>query len=109
MLREGRNTPRLLLLVFVFWVLSPFAALAWANRAAKGWAVATRATLYGVMLVLSLGSLAVYGNLIDVRPASASAAFRFVVVPPLSWLLLLVAVGAAALLSRRPSRRGAGA
>ena len=31
MLRAGRSTPRLLLVLFVIWVLSPFVALAWAN------------------------------------------------------------------------------
>lgn len=108
MLREGGSTPRLLLMVFVFWVLSPFVAFAWAERASKGWPVPTRATLYWAMLVLSLGSLAIYANLIDVKPASASAAFRFVLVPPLSGLLLLGALGIAALLSRTSSRRGTG-
>src|SRR5690242_19448141 len=58
-LRAGRSTPRLLLILFVIWVLSPFVALAWANLASKRWSVPTRATLYCVTLVIMLGSLAV--------------------------------------------------
>ncbi len=32
MLRAGQRTPLFLLVLFVFWILSPFVALAWANR-----------------------------------------------------------------------------
>jgi hypothetical protein len=108
MLRAGRSTPRLLLALFVVWVLSPFVALAWANQVSKRWSVLTRATLYGVTLFLSLGSLAIYGELVK-RPAGSPNAFVFVAVPPASWLLMAIAVPMAALISRRLSRRGAGA
>lgn len=108
MLRAGRNTPRLLLALFVIWVVSPFVALAWANMISQRWSVLTRATLYGVTLVLTLGSLAIYGELVK-RPAGSANAFVFVVVPPASWLLMAIVVPLAALLSRRLSRRGAGA
>ena len=64
LLREGRRTPRFLLLLFVLWVLSPFVALAWANMVSNSWTVLTRATLYCVTIVLTLGSLAIYGDLI---------------------------------------------
>jgi hypothetical protein len=33
MLDAGRRTPRFLLVIFVFWVLSPFAVLVWAHAA----------------------------------------------------------------------------
>src|SRR6266700_2562256 len=59
MLRVGhRNPSRILLVLFVIWVLSPFIALILADILAKRWSVLTRATLYGVMLILTLGSLA---------------------------------------------------
>lgn len=107
MLRAGRSTPRLLLVLFVIWVLSPFAALAWANMVSKGWSPLTRATLYCVTLVLTLGSLAIYGDVVVVAPAGSANAFRFVVVPPSSWLLITIVVPIAALISRRLSNRGA--
>lgn len=100
MLRAGRRTPLLLLIGFVFWVLSPFVGLAWANIVSQRWSGLTRATLYGLTLVLALGSLAVYGGL--VRPPAGSAnAFVFVAVPPVSWLLMVTIVPMAAWISRR--------
>src|SRR5689334_13951837 len=57
MLRAGQNTPRLLLIFFVIWVASPFVALLWANLVSKRWPVVTRLTLYGVTLLVTLGSL----------------------------------------------------
>ncbi len=108
MLRAGRNTPRLLLVAFVVWVLSPFVALAWAHLASKRWSALTRATLYCVTLGITLGSLAFYGGLVA-PPAGSAHSFVFVAVPPASWLLLAIVVPIAALISRRRSPRGADA
>jgi hypothetical protein len=105
MFRAGRSTPRLVLVLFVIWVLSPFVALAWANVRSQRWSPLTRATLFCVTLVVALGSLAIYGGLVK-RPAGSANAFLFVAVPPASWALLAIAVGLAAMLSRRPSPRG---
>jgi hypothetical protein len=106
MLRAGhRNPSRLLLVLFALWVLSPFVALVLANMVSKRWSVLTRATLYTVMLVLAVGSLAIYGD-VAFGPPRTKAAFVFVVVPPASWLLIAVVVPIAALISGRPSRRG---
>ena len=105
MFRSGQHSPRLLLALFFFWVLAPFVALVLAHVVSKRWSVLTRATLYSVMLVVTLGSLAIYGY--DAwRPRKAQAAFWYVLVPPLSWLLIAVVVPIAALISRRMSRRG---
>ncbi len=76
-----------------------------ADRLSRGWSVVTRATLYCMMVVVALGSLAIY--IYDaVRPRQAQAAFFYVVVPPASVLLEAIVVPAAALLSRRDSRKG---
>lgn len=107
-LRAGRSTPRLLLVLFVIWVLSPFVALAWANMVSKRWSDLTRATLYGVTLVITLGALAIYGAVV-LPPAGSPRAFVFVVVPPGSWLLMVIVVSIAAFISGWRSRRGAGA
>jgi hypothetical protein len=108
MLRAGRRTPPLLLALFVVWVLSPFVALAWANIVSKRRPVLTRATLYCVTLVLTLGSLAAYGGLV-LPPAGSARAFVFVAVPPISWLLMAIVVPMAEWISRRRSHRGTGA
>jgi len=102
-----RNPSRVLLVLFVIWDLSPFIALVLADILSKRWSVLTRATLYGVMLILTLGSLALYGDVV-IRPRSQPA-FMFLVVPLGSWLLMTIVVPIAALISARLSRRGAGA
>jgi len=106
MLRADQRTPRFLLVIFVFWVLSPFVALAWANVVSKYWPVLTQAALYGVTLIITLGSVACYGKLI-LPPAGSPRAFVFAAVPPVSWLLMTIVVSIAALISRRRSDRGA--
>jgi hypothetical protein len=105
MFRADQRTPRFLLVLFFIWVVSPFVALAWANVVSKRWPVLTRATLYGVTVIITLGSLACYGKLI-LPPAGSPRAFVFVAVPPASWLLMTLVVSIAALISRRRSRRG---
>ena len=107
MFRADQRTPRFLLVLFVFWILSPFVALAWANIVSKRWSFLTRTTLYVVTLVITLGSLAFYGKFI-LPPAGSPRAFVFVAVPPASWLLMTIVVSIAALISRLRSHRGAG-
>ncbi|MDB6122768.1 MAG: hypothetical protein JWQ71_1761 [Pedosphaera sp.] len=102
-----RNPSRLLLALFAIWVLCPFLALLLANIISKRWSVIIRATLYSVMLVLTLGSLAIYSDVV-LRPRSTPA-FMFIVVPLGSWLFMTIAVSIAALISGRLSRRGASA
>ncbi|MEY2528186.1 MAG: hypothetical protein QOJ05_276 [Verrucomicrobiota bacterium] len=64
-----------------FWVLSPFAILAWLNLVSKPWPILTRATVYWVTLVITLGTLAVCGD-DAVGHRRAQAAFVYVIVPP---------------------------
>lgn len=82
-----RNSSRILLLLFTLWVLAPFLAAAGLNLRSKRWPVLTRAALYTVTLVVALGSLAAYGA-VAWHPPKQQAAFPFVVVPLISWLLM---------------------
>jgi len=108
MLRVGhRNNSRILLALFTVWVLSPFVALVWASAVSKRWQVLTRAALYTVMLVLTLASLALYGD-VAFGPPRAKPAFLFLVVPLASWLLIATVVPLAALISGRLPRRSNG-
>jgi hypothetical protein len=108
MLRAG-HPPFLLRVLFAIWVLSPFVALLLANMVfSKRWSVITRATLHSVMLVLALSSLAIYGYAV-LRTPRSTPTFVFLVVPLGSWLLFMIVVPIAALISGRLSRRGAGA
>jgi len=105
MLRAGhRNPSRVLLILFAIWVLSPFVALVFATIVSKDWSVLTRTTLHGVMLILTVSSLAIYGD-VALGPPRAKTAFAFVVVPPVSWLLIAITISIAVLISRRHSAR----
>jgi hypothetical protein len=103
MLRAGRhNNSRLLIAAMAIWVLSPFVILVLGDLVSKRWSVLTRAALYWVMLVITIGSLAVYVH--DALHPRAKAAFVYVVVPPASWTVIAIAVPTAALISRRRAR-----
>src|SRR3989442_5306476 len=96
------DSPRLLMGLFAIWVLSPFVILVVGCLVSKRWSVLTRATLYGVMLVVTVASLAIYG-VVALGPSRPKAA-AFVLVPPVSCLLMAIAVPTAAFISRRLSR-----
>jgi hypothetical protein len=102
-----RNPSRLLLALFLIWDVSPFVGLVLAVMVSKRWSVITRATLYGLMLIVTLGSLALYGDVV-LRPRPQPAA-RFLLVPLGSWLLMTIVIPIAALVSGRLSRRDANA
>jgi hypothetical protein len=104
MLWVGRRNPsRILLILFTGWVLSPFIALGLADRVSKGWSVLTRATLHSVTLVVTLGSLAMYGR-VAFGPPRPTPAGMFLLVPVGSWLLAAMAVPLAAFISRRKQK-----
>jgi len=98
-----RNHSLLLMALFVIWVLAPFVALISAGMVARRWAVPTQATLYSLMLLLAVGSLASYGAVV-LGPPRAKPAFVFLVVPLASWLLIAIAAAVARLVSRTTSK-----
>ena len=105
MLHAGRRQKSLILMgLFTVWELSPFVALVYAHVVSKHWPVPTRATLYGVMLVLTLGSLATYGHVV-LGPPRPQPAFVFLVVPLASWLLIAIVLPIAASISGKLSHR----
>ena len=81
-----RNPSRLLIGLFVIWVLLPFVAMLWADIASRGWPVGLRATFYGVMLLITAGSVGIYGNAVLNPPEKG--AFVFLTVPLASWVLI---------------------
>ena len=100
MLYVGRRQSSLVLIgLFTVWVLSPFAALAYAHMLAKRWPDLAQARLYGMMLFLTLVSLSIYGY-VALGPPRPQPAFFFLVVPLASWLLIAMA----AIISRKLSR-----
>jgi hypothetical protein len=98
-INAGRHNRSFLLpILFILWVLSPFAALLIASRISKPWSILTRATLYWLMLIISLGCLVSYSGLLS--PPGTKAAFVFIITPLLSWLLIVTSIPIAALVSR---------
>ena len=98
--RASERTPRFLLLLFVGWVLAPFVALVLADIVSNRWSVVTRTTLHVVMLLVTLGSFAVYGGVVAVPPGTRPAAL-FLLVPLGSLLLISIVLPIAAVLSGR--------
>ena len=99
MLRAG-HPPLFLRVLFAIWVLSPFVALLFAHVVSKRWPVITRTTLYSLMVIVTVGSLAFYGNVVF-GPPRPKPAFAFLVVPLGSWLVMTIAVSIAAFISRK--------
>jgi len=64
-----------------------------------------RTALYTITLALTLGSLAIYGN-VAFGPPRPKPAFAFLMVPLASWLAIAFVVPTAAMLSRRRTRPG---
>jgi hypothetical protein len=99
-----RNDSVVLRVLMASWVLSPFLVLLLASVASRGWSALTRQALDSVMIVVTVGSLAIYGA--DAVWPRKQAAFVYVVVPPILWLLMATVVSIAAVVSARLSRRG---
>ncbi len=88
-----------LLGLFTAWVLSPFVGLFISNKISKRWTVTTRSLLYWLIIVLTIGSLVAYSGAFN-TPQTKNA-FIFLIVPLISWILLIVAVLTARRLSRK--------
>jgi len=82
------------------WVVAPFLGLGWAFAASKRWAKPNQRSLFLASLVIALVSLAVYA-IDSFQPAKAPPGFRFVLVPAISWLVIIVLVASASLSARK--------
>lgn len=100
MLYAGRqNTHYLITALFIVWVASPFVLLFVADRYADNWPQPMRVTLAMLMLIITVATIVVYAARIA-WPPRAQAAFVFVIVPPISWLLTAGGLGASYFVSR---------
>ncbi len=91
-------------LLFVVWVFSPFALLMVAELVSPSWSDFTHRALYSAMLVVTLVTLTIYGVLAFMPPRIRLVPI-FVLVPPCSWVLIVVAIAIAALISRSRTPR----
>lgn len=95
-----RNRSAVLMLLFTFWVSSPFVALGAGLRVLRATCAPTRAALHAVMLVVSVVSPCFYG-IVALGPPRAQPAFTFLVVPFASWVLGVVVLGVVAVSGRQ--------
>ena len=86
MLHAKQHPPFLLLVFFIVWVVSPFAAFGMALLRSKRWTTPMQAALHLVIFAVALLSLLIYGD-DAVHHRAAHPAFVYVAVPPASWLL----------------------
>lgn len=102
MLSVGERNRQILFLIILFvgWVASPFVALIVADIVGKRLSSLTRTTVHSLMLILALGSLAIYWSVVSSPPRVKPAAI-FLMVPLASWLVMAIALSVAALLRRR--------
>jgi hypothetical protein len=92
LLYGGRsNTHFLITLGFIAWVLAPFALLALAERRSGSWSPVAQTTLRAMTLLITVASLAIYAYRAAFPPRSTGA-FLFVITPPVSVALLLIAL-----------------
>ena len=106
MLRTSPNMPALLVVLIGLWVISPFVLLALCDALAKRWPLLNRPTIHVLALVLAIVSLSVYQSVAFGPPRPKPAAL-FVLIPPISWLVIATGLGMAALVSRKRRARPA--
>jgi len=88
MFNVGSNQKSIILLgLFTGWVTSPFVGLFVALRLTKRWTGKTSTWFYSTVFLLTVVSLAAYSGVLT--PSQTKAAFNFLVVPFLSWLVIL--------------------
>ena len=102
LLRAGQRqgTQRPLLLLMAVWVVAPYVGLGWAFVASKRWPSPNQRSLFIASLFIAFASLAVYA-LDALQPAKAPPGFRFVLVPAISWLMIIVIVAIASFSARK--------
>ena len=77
-----------LLVLFTAWVLSPFIGLVVVNRLSKPLSAKIHTLIYWTTVLVSVASLSMYSGALPF--SQTKPAFNFLVVPFLSWLVLLI-------------------
>jgi len=89
MFSAGRKQNSIILLaLFTAWVLSPFVGLFISNKISNRWTVPARASLYWLMIILTIGSLVAYSGAFN-TPETKNA-FIFLIFPLISWFLIVI-------------------
>src|SRR5215203_3901284 len=85
-----RNPSNLLRAFFILWVSAPFVLLFFAQQS-KRWTVTGRAIVICLVLLLTASALANYSYVLA-NPPRSQGAFAFIVFPPITTVLLVMAL-----------------
>ncbi len=96
-----RSNQHFLQLLFDIWVLSPFGIIILIKKFSKEWPTITQSMLNCMILFITVSSLIVY-IIVNINP-STQLAFPFVIIPLLSWLMILIIILIAKLITRKIS------
>ena len=96
----SRQTPFLIIVLFVGWLSAPSVLSLLAHRFSRRWQAGTQRTFYLTNIVVTFISLAIFLYQV-IWPRPSTPAFYWVAVPPASVVLLILIVMTAALMSRR--------
>src|SRR6476646_7931769 len=99
LLTAGRSTPTLLLVLFIGWVILPFAVLGLAAMYSERCSAFTRTTLLVAAIVIAIASLAIYCYF-AIWPLASTPARTWLIVPGVA-LILIASVPLAARLAKR--------
>ena len=94
----SRQTPLLVIVLFIGWLSAPYALSLLAHYFSKGWQAGTQRTLYLGNIVVTFISLAIFLYQV-IWPRQSTPAFFWVAVPPASAILLVLIVGTVGLMS----------
>ena len=100
LLAAGRNTPPVLLFLFVGWVALPFAVIAVVSFYSARWSRVTRQTTELAAVVIVPVSVAIYAYF-TVWPPATTPARTWLLVPAISLLLIVIAVPTGSVFGRR--------
>jgi len=100
MFNASRNQKSILLItLFSGWILSPFVGLFLTEKFCKHWIVHVSSFFYWLMIILTIASLLGYSGALN-TPKTKNA-FVFLIIPLISWLLMIISI----LIARRFSRK----
>ena len=89
MFSAGRKqNSTILLALFTAWTLSPFVGLFISNKISTRWTASARASLYWLMIVLTISSLVAYSGAFNTH--ETKNAFMFLIFPLISWLIIVI-------------------
>lgn len=100
MLRAGRHNQSVILVTLFFvWVLSPFIGLFAAYSRARTWPANKLLILYCFMLLVGVVSVIAYSG--KFNPGGMKTAAPFLIIPLVSWLLIVTAAAVIPVLLRK--------